>query len=195
MRNLLRSVDSPSAARRQFLKTGLAGAAMLAIVHRAAAGTLLRSPPRSPQPGSLDLRVLNGATAEFIAALAPVLLAGGLPDDRDARIVAVNEVVEALDRAVAGLSPAVQEEVQQLFTLLTFAPTRALAAGVWTPWSSSSPEDVAGFLVRWRDSRFAPLRSGYQPIKQLMQACWYGNPLAWGKIGYPGAPHVQELGI
>ncbi len=180
-----------SPARRRFLQTGAAGAALLLLVRHAAAGTLARA----PQQGSLDLRVLDGAAAEFIAALAPVLLAEGLPDDRDARIVAVNEVVEAMDRAVAGLSPAVQEEIQQLFALVTFAPTRALVAGVWTPWRSASAADIAGFLDSWRDSRFALLRSGYQALKQLMQACWYGNPLAWGKIGYPGAPYTKELGI
>ena len=179
--------------RRRFLETGFAGAALLLLARRAAGAR--ETSPTAAQPGSLDLRALNAASAAFIAALAPVLLADGLPDDRDARIAAVNEVVEAMDRAVAGLSPPVQEEIQQLFSLLTFAPTRAVVAGVWTPWQAADAADIAAFLARWRDSRFALLRSGYQALKQLMQACWYGNPLAWGRIGYPGAPYSRELGI
>jgi hypothetical protein len=180
-----------SCSRRQFLKVGAAGAAVLVLAH-----TLDRKAMGQPASrGSLDLRVLNATTADLITALAPVLLAGALPDDSVARIVALNEVVEAMDRAVAGLSPAIQEEVQQLFSLLTFAPTRALLAGVWRPWPEASASEVTEFLEDWRNSRFALLQTGYLAIKQLMQACWYGNPLAWGKISYPGPPFTQELGI
>lgn len=182
-----------SPLRRRFLKVGAAGAALLAFAH--VANHMADHPAGATTPGSLDLRALNGKSAELIAALAPVILAGGLPDDAVARTVAIGEVVDAMDRAVAGLSPAVQEEVQQLLSLLTFAPTRALVAGVWKPWREATAGDITAFLESWRNSRFGLLQSGYQAIKQLMQACWYGNPLSWGKTSYPGPPFTKELGI
>jgi hypothetical protein len=49
---------------------------------------------------------------------------------------------------------------------------------------------VSAFLARWRESRFDLLRAGYQALTQLVQAAWYGNPRAWGAIGYPGPPAV-----
>jgi hypothetical protein len=180
-----------SPSRRRFLKVGVAAATLLALVRVAECSGAAKEQAR----GSLDLRVLNGKSAELVAALAPVILAGGLPDASEARAIAVTEVVDAMDRAIAGLSPAVQEEVQQLLSLLTFAPTRALIAGVWKPWSEASGAEVAEFLDGWRNSRFALLQSGYQAIKQLMQACWYGNPLSWGKNNYPGPPHATALGL
>ena len=182
-------MHSPS--RRRFLKVGVAAAALLAFVRMAERPAAAQWHARGP----LDLRVLNGRSAELVAALAPVILAGGLPDAAEARTIAVAEVVDAMGRAIAGLSPAVQEEVQQLLSLLTFAPTRALFAGVWKPWSEASSAEVADFLDGWRNSRFALLQSGYQAIKQLMQACWYGNPLSWGKTNYPGPPYATVLGL
>ena len=43
----------------------------------------------------------------MIKALTPVLLDGTLPKDGVARQEAIQEVVDAFDRALAGLSPAV----------------------------------------------------------------------------------------
>ncbi len=163
-----------------------AGLAVLPWLGRATAGD---------GAGSLDLKFLANHDAELIAALAPAILAGALPEEPASRAIAINEVVEAFDRAVAGLSPRLQGEVQELLGLLTFAPTRRLVAGVAQPWREASTEDVAAFLQRWRNSRFALLQQGYQALARLTVACWYGNPLSWDRIEYPGPPHAKELGL
>ncbi len=174
-----------SSSRRRFLKAGVAGAALLTFARFA-------QQPLGASQGLLELRVLDSKSAQLISALAPVMLAGSLPDEPTARAIAIDEVVAAMDRAIAGLSPAVQEEVQQLLSLLTFAPTRALFAGVWKPWPEASSVEITAFLENWRNSRLDLLQSGYQALKQLLQACWFGNPLAWEKIGYPGPPFTIE---
>jgi hypothetical protein len=175
-------------SRRRFLQVGVAGAAVLTVAH-----FLNRGSP-VPSQGSLDLRSLDAKSASLVAAIAPVILSGALPDDITSRRIAVNEVVEAFDRALSGLSPAVQAELQQLLSLLTFAPTRVVVAGVRKPWHEADEKDVAAFLASWRHSRFDLLQSGYQALKQLMQACWYGNPLAWGKIGFSLPSSAIDLG-
>jgi hypothetical protein len=174
-----------SLSRRRFLKAGTAGVAVLFIAQCLQREAMAQS----------TWRVLNEKSAELIAALATVMLEGSLPDQKDAHRIAIGEVVAAMDRAIAGLSPAIQDEIQQLFSLLTFAPTRALLAGVWKPWPEASAGDIESFLQSWRNSRFMLLQSGYEAIRQLLQACWYGNPLSWEKIGYPGVPLAKELGI
>ena len=167
------------ATRRQFLRTGLAGGALLVATHWIAP---LGATPRA------GMRVLDAASANMLAALVPVGLEGSLPQDPAARERAVREVVEAFDRAIGVLSPAVRGEVQQLFSVLAFAPTRLAMAGLWSPLESASAGDSAAFLARWRHSRFDIQRSAYAALTQLIQAAWLDNPSAWPAIGYPGPP-------
>ena len=179
------------ATRRTFLKVGVAGACVLI-----AARVLDREVfAEDIKPGSLDLKKIANKDAVCIAALAGAVLKGALPDDPAGRAIAINEVVEAFDRTVAGLSPAVQKEVEELLSLLTFSLTRRFVAGVSKPWNEATEADVSDFLHAWRHSRFALLQQGYQALARVIVACWYGNPLSWGTIGYGGPPFGRELGL
>jgi hypothetical protein len=155
--------------RRQFIQAGLGGSALLVTVGCARG---------EPHVG-------------VVHALIPVVLAGALPAEGAARDAAIKETHEAFQRAVSGLAPAVQEEIGQLLSLLAFAPTRLLVAGVASPWSEASAQEIGAFLHRWRDSRFELKRSGSRALTQLIQGAWYDNPLAWTVIGYPGPPALE----
>lgn len=168
--------------RRQFIKVGIAGAAVLAAT---------RWFEGSQTATATGFRVLDAGTAAVMSAFVPVVLAGSIPEESQARARAIREVVEAFDRAVAGLSPAVQQEIDQLFSVLRFAPVRIVLTGLWEPVESSSPEEIAAFLTRWRHSRFGIQRAGYQALTQLVQASWYDNPASWAAIGYPGPPALS----
>ena len=180
-----------STTRRAFLKTGIAGACVLFTARMLDRDVFAQDAKR----GSLDLKKLANKDAACIAALAAAVLKGALPDEATARLIAINEVVEAFDRTVAGLPPAVQKEIEALLSLLTFSLTRRFVAGVTKPWEEASEEDVTNFLAAWRQSRFALLQQGYQALARVIIACWYGNPLSWGKIGYGGPPFGKELGL
>ena len=180
-----------STNRRAFLKTGIAGACVLFAARMFDRDVFAQDQKR----GSLDLKKLANKDAACIAALAAAVLKGALPDEATARLIAINEVVEAFDRTVAGLPPAIQKEIEALLSLLTFSLTRRFVAGVTKPWEEASEEDVTNFLTAWRQSRFALLQQGYQALARVIIACWYGNPLSWGKIGYGGPPFGKELGL
>ncbi len=169
-------------SRRQFLQVGLASGAVLA-----GAGWLYRRAGARPAPG---MQWLDARSLAVVSALAPVVLDGALPEAPGARARALSEVVAAFDRAVSGLSPAVQAEIRELFALLGLAAGRFIVAGVRSAWPEATPEELAAFLRRWRDSRFGLLRAGYQALTQLLQAAWYGNPAAWERIAYPGPPSL-----
>lgn len=171
-------------SRRRFLQVGVTGAVVLGTA------AWLNHEPDTPAQG---MRALNAAEAGLIRALAPVILAGMIPTDAAARQNTLNEVVEAFDRGLAGMSLPVQAEVKQLLGLLTFAPSRALVAGVWTNWPEASEAEITAFLLKWQTSRFVLLRAGYQAMKQLMQACWFGNPLAWPAMGYALPERSKEI--
>lgn len=160
---------------------GVAGVAVLAATR------LLERPADAPSPG---MRFLDRDSAALIGALAPVVLAGAIPPQGAERDAAVREVVEAFDRAVTGLAPAVRGEIDELLGLLRFAPSRFLLTGIGTPLEEAGEARIAQFLSRWRKSRFDLLRAGYQALTQLIQASWYGNAASWPAIGYPGPPTI-----
>ena len=158
------------------------GAALLALARwiDRPAGAAAPAPPRF-----LDARGVKTMTA-----LVPVVLAGALPVDETARRAAIAEVVAAFDRAVGGLAIPVQQEIGELFSFLHTPPLRVAFAGLWASVEESTPEQLAQFLARWRDSRFALQRASYRALTQLIQAAWYGNSSSWTAIGYPGPPAV-----
>ncbi len=165
--------------RRTFLKAGVAaGAALMLIRWWHAPGAAAASTAHSG--------LSPGARAVF-AAIIPAFLDGALPRGDAA---ALAETLQTIQETIAGLPPAAREEIAQLCSLLDFAPTRCVVAGVWTSWSEASPEAVAAFLDRWRGSRFALLRSAYAALHQIVLGAWYAQPRAWPAIGYAGPPSL-----
>ena len=168
-------------ARRRFIQAGIAGAALL---------TLARWIDRPLAAGPASYRFLDARGVKSVGALVPVVLAGALPADEAAQRAAVGEVVTAFDRAVAGLSVPVQQEIGELFSFLHTPPLRVAFAGLWSPLEESTPQQIVEFLVRWRDSPFDLQRASYRALTQLIQAAWYGSNPSWAAIGYPGPPAV-----
>jgi hypothetical protein len=175
-------------SRRQFIKTGVIGGAVLLAV-RAAYGPF-STDPSIAEDRDYSYAILRAKERTMLAAIAPVMLAGALPEESAARQRAITEVVRGVDTAIRGLPPAVQSEVGDLFALLVFPVTRRVLAGVVKPWLDATPMDIAAFLERWRTSSFVLLRTAYRALQELIMAAWYGNPEAWPRIAYPGPPTV-----
>ena len=171
-------------SRRTLLKAGLAGGAALLLARWLYTTTSTPSPAVESQPA------LEPDARTIIAAIIPVLLDGALPSGADEK-PARAQALAAAELAIAGLPPATRKELDQLFSLLAFAPTRCLVAGIWSPWPQATPESISRFLSRWRDSRFVLLRSAYDALHQIVLAAWYGNPRAWPAIGYAGPPPLE----
>lgn len=168
-------------ARREFIRAGLAGGALLAV-----AGWLNAAGPRARDTAY----VLDDVEREMLSAIVPVLLAGAMPGEGAARREAVARTVDGVVRAVSGLSLASRKEVGELFGLLAWAPGRRALAGVGRPWREAEAGEIARFLASWRSSRFGLLFSGYAALHDLILGAWYARPEAWEAIGYPGPPEV-----
>ncbi|MBI4984821.1 MAG: twin-arginine translocation signal domain-containing protein [Rhodocyclales bacterium] len=160
--------------RRQFLKAGLAGGAALAL------GGAWFAASRS-----------DDEVDALFAAISAAALAGALPTDAASRTTAIAGNVVGMRRAVAGLSAAAQDELDQLFGLLCFAPSRLLLAGIRHPWREVSAGEAARFLESWRDSRFALLQSAYAALHDIALGAWYGDAGHWAAIGYGGPPAIR----
>ena len=170
--------------RRQFIKAGLIGGAALAAAGVFYSRGLKETPVAAVSPG------LTLKNRPIIAAIVPAILAGALPESGEARSLAIQQTVDSVGVAIAGLSAASQKELEELFTLLSIAPLRMLLAGVWPRWEEASPAEIADFLQGWRKSRLELLRSAYAALHDLVLGAWYGNPDTWEAIGYPGPPEM-----
>ena len=128
-----------------------------------------------------------GAQAQtMLAKLADAVLDGALPSDASQRAQAIAKVVDTADKAVAGLPLYLQKEVQELFSMLGAAPTRALLIGQWSGWADATREDVASMLTGLRQSSVALRRVVYMSLRDMVSGSYYADTGTWEQIGYPG---------
>ena len=166
-------------SRRSFVKVGIIGALMLG-----SAGGIYRLMRPSSPAGKF---VLDGSGAAALVAIIPIMLKGAIEPGPAATAQATERVVGA----IAGLPLSTQKEIQDLFGLLSFGPTRRLLAGVPDTWHDARGDDIANFLNSWRNHRIGMLQSAYAALHDLIIGSWYTNEATWSAIGYPGP--IKEL--
>lgn len=109
------------------------------------------------------------------------------PGDEKSKFV----VLRNIDGAISGLPQSTQDELRQLFSLLSFQLSKALVAGIWTRWNKASIDSLQYFLSSWQESYLALLRTGYLGLHQIIIGSYYGEPMSWESIGYPGPPQFN----
>nr|WP_315397949.1 hypothetical protein [uncultured Duganella sp.] len=166
--------------RRSLLKIGAVAA--IALAAGGAAYRLTRAPSRHAAAP------LDTAANTLLAALIPPMLGPVLPLEPAARAAAVDATVGHVGAAIAGLPVATQQQLQDLFGLLSIGPVRRLLAGVPGGWERAAPGDVDAFLRSWRRHRLQTLQTAYHALHDLITGAWYAQPANWAAIGYPGPP-------
>ncbi|MDJ0840536.1 MAG: hypothetical protein QNK37_28760 [Acidobacteriota bacterium] len=178
--------------RRQFIKTGIAGSLLLGAAGYVTHGVFWGGGKRSASVAGRTCRFFTRRQAQTLKPMIPVVLGEALPTGPSTAGL-VDEVLLGMDVNIAALPLAAKQEISALLTILALAPTRWLAAGVWSSWSNASPETIRAFLDRWHASGSLMLRSGADALCMLIAASWYGNPKSWAGVGYPGPPKVGNL--
>ena len=80
-------------------------------------------------------------------------------------------------------------ELLQALDLLENALTGLLVGGGRVAaFSASAPADQDRTLEAWRTSRLQVLRGAYKAWHGLVSAAYYGNPVVYAAVGYPGPP-------
>lgn len=118
----------------------------------------------------------------MLAAIARAVLADLLPPEP----AALQAHLDRLQATVAGMPPAMQAEVDQLFTLLLTPPGRLGLFGLAAPWAEATPEAVHDALQGLRTSRLALKQQVFHALRDLTNAAWLADPSTWAAIGYPG---------
>ncbi len=157
--------------RRMMLKTGVGAAALLA------GGGLA---------GWLAGRDARADRRDVLAGLVPGMLGSALPAEPGARLAAIEQCIDGVEIAIAGLAPASQDELDQLFTLLSIAPGRVLLAGTAQAWREMPPKKAEAVLSSWRTHPIELMQVSYHALHDLVYGAWYGTESHWQAIGYGG---------
>lgn len=161
--------------RRQFLKTGIAGSALLA-----AGGAWFFLTHRDAEVDAL------------FAVVGSAMLSGVLPERAPERTTALARQVAGMHATLAALSPNAQAELAELFGLLTFAPTRFALTGVVGSWQAATADDAKQFLERWRNASSGLVQAAYSALHDIVFGTWYAAAENWKAIGYAGPPTLAE---
>lgn len=98
------------------------------------------------------------------------------------------KVAEKADRHLARVDEDAQRDFHRLLALFDNALAGLFLCGTTAPFTQMSPEARLAFLRRWEGHRLGVIRSGFQALKRLSVASYYGNPETHASIGYPGPP-------
>lgn len=163
--------------RRQWLKLGLASAAVLAV----AGGAVVMV-----APGLADGGKLAAPGRRVFGAAARGLLDGVLPTETAAREAAIGALLHRVDGLVGALPPHAQAELSQLLALLDQAPGRRLLADLDTEWDVASVEDLQHALQSMRSSAVSLRQQAYHALHDIANAAYFSDAAAWSFVGYPG---------
>jgi TAT (twin-arginine translocation) pathway signal sequence len=159
--------------RRSFLKTGLVGAGLLAL-----GGTgLALFPTRYSVKATRALRVLDERCFQVLAAVARRVV-------RDPGADAV-AIAHGVDDLLPRLPVETQVDFRRLVLLFESALGGLLLDGRLRPFTRLSDEEQDRVLMRWRDSRIAVRRVGYEGLKKICYIAHYVQPASWADIGFP----------
>jgi hypothetical protein len=164
--------------RRGFLKTTLWGGIVLA-----GAGTgLALWPGEIKAKPTRALRVVDERQFAVLAAVAARTVAAPGRDPV--------EIAHRVDELMALQVPEAKADFKKLLGLFDNALAGLVFDGRPKPFTRLSPEGQDAALIAWRESRVDQRRRGYQVLRKLTQAAWYGPPAGWEVTGYPGPPKI-----
>jgi hypothetical protein len=181
--------------RRGLFKKTLGGAALLALAS-AVPVALRRTRVRAP-PAGRKLQFFTPEEYSIFAAVADRVLA--IPEANAAeplRRAPTPAEVDVAGKADAFLAPLPADDAKQLKQLLGLfdnALFSVLTLRAPTPFTQKSPEEQDAQLRDWSTSRLAVRRTGYQVMRRLCSALYYGSPETWASADYRGPPDVSAV--
>lgn len=166
--------------RRDVLKTGLFGGALLAT---ASSLTLLSgyTGHDDPAQGYLHLRPQD---VELLlpltrTVLAPALAASGTSADT---------ALQAYDKVLDGAMPGTRATLFQLFDLMQLGAARWYITGTWSSFAEQDESTRQQTLQGWFRLDRTLSRMAWKGLVQPLMFAWFAQPQAGLTTGYPGPP-------
>ena len=172
----------PWQTRRSLLKRGLLGGALLAL----GGGGFLLCRRTKPIAGPLKkpLKVLDEVELAVLSAIAARVIPArtGMPSTEDLGLALRADLV------LSQVDPSAAKEVKQLLKLFENALTGFLFGARVRPFTQLPEAEQDQVLQEWQTSRLMLRRTGFQALRTLITAAYYGSPETWSATGYPGPP-------
>ncbi len=99
------------------------------------------------------------------------------------------DVAGKADAFLAPLDAASAKDLKQLLALFDSALFSLFTGGPPHPFTQLGAPEQDAQLKTWQTSRLAIRRTGYQAMKRLCCAIYFGAPETYASIGYPGPPY------
>lgn len=166
--------------RRDFLKTGLFGGAMLATGSSLA---LLSgcSSNDGPAEGYLHLRKQD---VELLLPLTGVVLAQALETSG----ASAQTALKAYDKVLDGAMPGTRATMFQLFDLMQLGAARWYITGSWASFADQDQATLTQTLQAWFTLDRTLSRMAWKGLVQPLMFAWFAQPEAGLTTGYPGPP-------
>jgi hypothetical protein len=185
-------------SRRGFLKKTLGGALLLgaaAAVPVALRKTRLRAVPPGLKFFTIAEYSIWSAVAERVLAREPTSttaaeakLTGPVPRPAAPGLEQIDVAAKA-DAFLAPLPPGDAKDLKQLLALFDNALFSVATGGPAKPFTEMTAEQQDAHLHAWQTSRLAVRRTGFQAMKRLCAAIYFGDPSTFASVGYPGPPY------
>jgi len=166
--------------RRKLLAVGAATGLILTI-GGAALGFL--------RPARVDGR-FTAISNSAMAAVAQTVLEGFLPSDEAARAAQLKAHLNRLQATIAGLTPALQREVDELLAMLAHPAGRMALFGLRSDWQVATARDVHDAMRTLQTSSTHLRQQVFHALRDLTNAAYFADPGTWVQLGYPGPRHV-----
>lgn len=167
--------------RRDFIKKGLLGGAILAV---SGAALSLWPVRRKEGVATPALKVLSESAFWTLVALAERVVPSGADHLK---------VASGVDLALTYVSKEAQGDLNALLGLLENGVAGLLLGGQPQPFSQRSEEARDTTIVQWETSRITLRRGGMHALRKLCLASYYGDSTNWMKMGYQGPPQTGGL--
>ncbi len=182
--------------RRHILKTGAWAGTHVALLSGVSGCQNDTNIPPVPSDSEHNYRNLSPRDRAILSAIAPVILEGALPEEKQERSAAIRDILRQIDVSIGTLPDLTQQDVQKLLSVLDsgylLSLTPRILTGVPGDWNDTTA--IQQFLDEWRFSdpdhwiTGNELRAGYLALFELTTSSWYSNPRTWKLTGYGGPP-------
>ncbi len=172
--------------RRDFIKSSLA-LSLVSLGGVSAFQLYQQSLLEYPEKEDFDYQFLNADDRLLLLVLIPVFLT---QIDKDSK-QDLQPIMQNIDQAIQQLAVRTQQELRELFDLLTSAFGRLLLAQLWLNWQATKPHKLEQFLTEWRESSLDLLQIAYKGLHKLIIGSAYAEERLWSDIGYPGPPEIS----
>jgi hypothetical protein len=99
------------------------------------------------------------------------------------------DVAGKADAFLAPLPASDAKDLKQLLALFDNALFSFLSGGPARPFTEMDTAEQDAHLRAWQTSRLAIKRTGFQAMKRLCCAIYFGAPQTYASVGYPGPPY------